>query len=68
MDCDRSALLKKAIKATARRLKNKHALAVAFFAFWAFSNYCSLMIVDFNYFKAMFVLSTLLIKVIYSFN
>ena len=35
MDCDRSALLKKAIKATARRLKNKHALAVAFFAFWA---------------------------------
>ena len=36
MDCDRSALLKKAIKATARRLKNKHALAVAFCAFGAF--------------------------------
>jgi hypothetical protein len=45
MDCDRSALLKKAIKATARRLKNKHTLAVAFFAFWAF-----MIVIDiFNY-------------------
>ena len=31
MDCDRSALLKKAIKATARLFENEHGLAVAFF-------------------------------------
>ena len=37
MDCDRSALLKKAIKATARLFENEHGLAVAFFAFWAIS-------------------------------
>ena len=36
MDCDRSALLKKAIKATARLFENEHGLAVAFFAFGAF--------------------------------
>jgi hypothetical protein len=33
MYCDRSALLKKAIKATARRLKNKLLLTVTFWAF-----------------------------------
>ena len=37
MDCDRSALLKKAIKATARLFENEHGLAVAFFAFGAIS-------------------------------
>ena len=38
MYCDRSAYYQKAIKATARQLKNKHVLAVAFFAFWALTN------------------------------
>ena len=46
MDCDRSALLKKAIKATARLFENEHGLAVAFFAFLAISNYWILMIVS----------------------
>ena len=35
MDCDRSALLKKAIKATARLFENEHGLAGAFGAFGA---------------------------------
>ena len=35
MYCDRSAYFQKAIKATARQLKNLHSFAVAFFAFWA---------------------------------
>jgi hypothetical protein len=33
MYCDRSAYYHKAIKATARRLKNKHSLACGFFCF-----------------------------------
>jgi hypothetical protein len=37
MDCDRSALLKKAIKATARLFENEHGLAVFFLLFGAIS-------------------------------
>jgi len=33
MDCDRSAYFQRAIKATARRLKNKYSLAVFFLLF-----------------------------------
>jgi hypothetical protein len=35
MYCDRSALLLKSYKSHCKTIKNKHQLAVAFFAFWA---------------------------------
>jgi hypothetical protein len=45
MYCDRSAYYQKAIKATARQLKNPHSLAVAFFAFWAINKRKTNMII-----------------------